>query len=321
MASPAKAKATASNQSNAAMDSFQRFWRKTPYAGDYLGLAILLIVYTIIQIIDIEPFHRLFRLDDPRIQFPHAENERVPVYFLFLYTAILPLILLTLWTLIFRPPYHKAHVTLLNFCTTLLLTTLLTDIFKNAIGRPRPDLLARCQPDPTTPRDELVDWQVCTETRHHLLHDGWRSFPSGHSSVAFAGLGYVALFSASQLGAMRPRAGLVMALVCLVPLVGAALIAISRLEDYRHDVFDVIAGSSLGFTVAIANWSRWWPSLFALGSEEPWSVTGEGGRMGSGRVSPSGGFQRVRDEEEGAFLGRDEDGEEVFGGSGSSRRL
>lgn len=81
MASPAKVKAMATSHknTNTILEPFQRFWRKTPYAGDYLGLAIILVAYLTIQIIDVEPFHRMFRLDDPRIQFPHAEVERVPV--------------------------------------------------------------------------------------------------------------------------------------------------------------------------------------------------------------------------------------------------
>ena len=55
----------------------QRFWR-TSYAGDYLGLSVLLAAYLLLKLTD-EPFHKMFRLDDPRIQFPHAEIQRVPV--------------------------------------------------------------------------------------------------------------------------------------------------------------------------------------------------------------------------------------------------
>jgi len=58
-------------------EAIQRFWQKT-YAGDYLGLILLLAAYLVLQFLG-EPFHRMFRLDDPRIQFPHAEVERVSV--------------------------------------------------------------------------------------------------------------------------------------------------------------------------------------------------------------------------------------------------
>lgn len=48
------------------------------YASDYLGLGLLLAAYLVIQFLA-DPFHRMFYLSDPRIQFPHADIERVPV--------------------------------------------------------------------------------------------------------------------------------------------------------------------------------------------------------------------------------------------------
>jgi diacylglycerol diphosphate phosphatase/phosphatidate phosphatase len=116
----------------------------------------------------------------------------------------------------------------------MALTSFVTDVIKNAVGRPRPDLIARCKPRAETLRDVLVDIGVCTESDHHTLHDGWRSFPSGHSSFAFSGLGYLSLFFSGQLHVFRPRTDLGKALFALAPILGAAMIAISRCEDYRY---------------------------------------------------------------------------------------
>ena len=85
-------------------------------------------------------------------------------------------------------------MTVLGLAISVVLTTFLTDVVKNAVGRPRPDLIARCKPKEGTPEHKLVNVEVCTETDHHVLHDGWRSFPSGHSSLAFSGLGFLALY-------------------------------------------------------------------------------------------------------------------------------
>ncbi|KAM0318780.1 hypothetical protein ACHAO8_001577 [Botrytis cinerea] len=122
---------------------------------------------------------------------------------------------------------------MLGFFIGLVLTSFITDVIKNAVGRPRPDLISRCKPTPETPENKLVTIHVCTETDHHTLHDGWRSFPSGHSSFAFAGLGYLAFFFAGQTHVFRPRTDLGRVLLALAPLLGAAMIAISRCEDYR----------------------------------------------------------------------------------------
>ena len=292
----------ASTNDSGLLEAAQRFYKKT-YAGDYLGLALVCAALLLIKFFG-EPFHQMFMLNDPRLQHPHAEVQRVSVctstyiktererdYLelihnanvlaqLFLYAAGIPLIVLILWTLTWRPDFHKAHITILGLAISLLTTTFLTDVLKDAIGRPRPDLIARCKPNSSAPHDRHVTIDICTETHHHTLHDGWRSFPSGHSSVAFAGLTWLALFLASQTHLLRPRASLITVLLCLAPLLGAALIAISRLEDYRHDIGDVICGSALGFVVAYFNWRRYYPSLLSKGCDEPFAAP-EG--------SPSGG--------------------------------
>ena len=59
----------------------------------------------------------------------------------------------------------------------------------------------------------------------------------------------------------RPRTDLARVLLSLAPIVGATLIAISRLEDYRHDVYDVTVGSALGMLVAYFSYRRYYPKL------------------------------------------------------------
>ena len=113
------------------------------------------------------------------------------------YAAVLPLIILMIWLALSQSAIHKSHVTILGLFISIALTIVVTDTVKNAVGRPRPDLIARCKPQKDTPKDTLVTYAVCTETDHHILHDGWRSFPSGHSSFAFSGLGYLALYAPS----------------------------------------------------------------------------------------------------------------------------
>ncbi|KAI5371068.1 putative phosphatidic acid phosphatase type 2/haloperoxidase [Septoria linicola] len=291
-----KAKVTGSNDTGL-WETARRFWQRS-YAGDYLGVAILIAGFVVLKLFG-QPFHSQFRLDDPRLQHPHAEVERVDIVWLLIYAGLLPLAILLVWAALIRPSPHQLHVTILGLVISILTTTFITDIIKDAVGRPRPDLIARCKPAQGTPRDAMISVEVCTEQNHHVLHDGWRSYPSGHSSFAFAGLGWIALLLASQLHVLRPRASLVVVLACLAPLMGAALIAVSRLEDYRHDVFDVVCGSLLGFAVTYGNWRRYYPSLMASGCEEPYELV-QGNGMGG-----SGGFQRVRDEEQG--VGREVD--------------
>lgn len=232
----------------------------------------------------------MFTLDDHHIQYPHAIVQRVPSYMNIVYSLAIPLGIFFAWTLVIRPKVHKAHVTILGLLISIALATVLTDIIKNAIGRPRPDLLARCKPEKGTPEHLLVTIDVCTETDPHTLQDGWRSFPSGHSSFAFAGLGYLALFFAGQLHVFRPRTDLARVLVALAPLIGAAEIAMSRMADYRHDVYDVTVGSLLGMSMAYFSYRRYYPGLRNSRCDEPYPSRAQ--------IADANGTGKFKDDEE-----------------------
>jgi len=285
--------------------SVARFWEKT-YAPDYVGFVLLLAAYFLVQFL-IEPFHRLFFLSNINIQYPHAEVERVPVGWNIFYAGGIPLVTLILTLAVTRSSIHKCHVTLLGFFISLILASFITDVIKNAVGRPRPDLIARCRPASGTPDHKLVDITICTQTNHHVLHDGWRSFPSGHSSFAFSGLGFLALFFCGQMHVFRPRTDLGRALLAMAPLLGAAMIAISRCEDYRHDVYDVTCGSILGMAIAFFSYRRYYPRLRSPKCDEPFqsreTLFNEGfGKLKNdeetGRVITAREFDLDDDEEE-----------------------
>lgn len=83
-------------------------------------------------------------------------------------------------------------------------------------------------------------------------------------------------------------------LVCIAPLLAAFLIAASRLEDYRHAVADVSAGSLLGSVITYLTFRRYYPSLSSENCSEPY-------------VEARSTFQRLRDEEEGYSRDIDDD--------------
>ncbi|KAK6602151.1 pap2 domain protein [Botrytis cinerea] len=236
-----------------------RFWEKS-YAPDYVGFVLLLTAYVLIEFLQ-EPFHRMFFINNINIQYPHALVERVPVGWNLIYAGVIPCITLAIWLGISRANLHKCHVTILGFFIGLVLTSFITDVIKNAVGRPRPDLISRCKPTPETPENKLVTIHVCTETDHHTLHDGWRSFPSGHSSFAFAGLGYLAFFFAGQTHVFRPRTDL-----------------------GGHDVYDVTCGSILGISLAYFSYRRYFPRLHSSKCHEPYPSREAAFNQGFGKI-------------------------------------
>lgn len=94
----------------------------------------------------------------------------------------------------------------------------------------------------------------------------------------------------------RPRTDLARVLLALAPLVGATLIAISRLEDYRHDVYDVTTGSVLGMLFAYFSYRRYYPKLNSPHCDTPFPSRAE--------WASRNGFGKLKDEE--ARIGRAE---------------
>ncbi|KAJ5666634.1 Phosphatidic acid phosphatase type 2/haloperoxidase [Penicillium macrosclerotiorum] len=264
-----------------------RFYHRS-YAADYLALGFLAMGWLLIQIF-VNPFHRMFSLDNKAIQYPFAVHERVPVVMSVIYAGVIPFLIILAWSAKFHPGVQKTQVTVLGLLVALMMTSFLTDLIKNAVGRPRPDLLSRCKPSRGTADNMLVAWTVCTETNQHILQEGWRSFPSGHSSFSFSGLGYLSLFSCGQMHIFRPRADLGRCLLAFFPLLCAALIAISRLDDYRHDVWDVTCGGFLGMLVGWFSYRRYYPSLRSVNCDTPYDKV---------ELSGVDGFSRLEDEEQ-----------------------
>lgn len=122
-------------------------------------------------------------------------------------------------------------------------------------------MISRCKPTAGTSLTEILTIDVCSAPHDHVLNDGWKSFPSGHSSFSFAGLGYLSLWLCGQLHVLRPGTDLARFLIVLTPLTGALLIALSRMADYRHDVYDVTCGSLLGFTITWFSYRRYFRRL------------------------------------------------------------
>jgi diacylglycerol diphosphate phosphatase/phosphatidate phosphatase len=192
---------------------------------------------------------------------------------LLFYSCAFPALVMTVYILSVpsaSSKVHKLHVALLGLVTSLLVASFITDFIKNTVGRPRPDLLARCMPRDGTPLHELVDWDVCTQTNRFKLDDGFRSFPSGHSSFSWSGLGYLTLFLCGQLGALKRHRGMGRCIVTVLPAIGAGLITISRTQDYRHDVYDVCSGTAIGMLCSWFCYRRYFRPVASAASAIPY---------------------------------------------------
>lgn len=168
------------------------------------------------------------------------------------------------------------HASFLGLVLSHAITVTATTLLKITIGRPRPDLIDRCAPRPGAQDPVpygLVNDSICSNpVDGHLVTDGFRSFPSGHASTAFAGLAFFSLYLAGKFHLYGGRKGYAaVQWLVFIPMIGAALIAVSRTMDYRHHATDVIAGGILGTIIAISSYFTYYPSLFHPQCHKPYS--------------------------------------------------
>ncbi|POS85022.1 hypothetical protein EPUL_006136 [Erysiphe pulchra] len=176
------------------------------------------------------PNKRPFLLENPEISFPYQVHEKVPVQLLALYALGGPaLVILTICLVlvpgpttskstprsaIWRRRMWEINVGWLGLGLSLSLTVFITGVMKNLFGKPRPDLLSRCIPDLANLEKhrvggffgtDVVSADICQQTDRFILEDGFRSYPSGHSSFASGGLIYLSLYLASKLAVSIPQ--------------------------------------------------------------------------------------------------------------------
>ncbi|SCU99036.1 LAME_0G01574g1_1 [Lachancea meyersii CBS 8951] len=208
-----------------------------------------------------------FRMDDPAINKSFIPNETVTSLQCLLIAFPLPLVVLTWWCLVgsdsiiqnrylarshagvAKPDWvhaklHLYHASCVALVLILGINGVLTNGLKLVVSNARPDFVARCKPkDSHAP---YISYDQCTETNQWVLFEGLKSTPSGHSSFAAAGLGFLYLWQVRHTRVSQLR-HIWCPVMCLVVMV-------SRVADHRHHWYDVMSGCALGLSVCALVW-------------------------------------------------------------------
>lgn len=241
------------------------------YAPDWVLTITLAAAFFLLD--EFSGFKREFSVSDSSLRHTFAVHERVPDPALYVIAFLAPLLLQWSINLATVRSWWDAHNSALGLVLSLSLAGSLTQVIKITVGRPRPDLISRCNPDSGTvdPTFGLSTVAICHQSDRHILNDGFKSFPSGHSSLSFAGLTFLSLYIAGKLHLFDTRGYTHKAWLCVFPLYGAALVAVSRTMDYRHHWHDVLAGSFLGIVTACFAYRQYFRSLASKTSHLPYA--------------------------------------------------
>lgn len=148
---------------------------------------------------------------------------------------------------------------------SVLLASLFQVVVKQLIGGFRPHFLDVCKPDLSRAwrnktglngvgfQQVMFTTEVCTQTDAMKLKLAITSFPSGHSTAAWAGFGFLFLWMNAKLKVWADHRPAFWKLsLTLLPLLVSVCIACSLTIDAAHNWYDIVAGSVIGIVMSLA---------------------------------------------------------------------
>jgi len=228
---------------NKFQESCSTWWHRS-YAVDWgVSIALFAVVHGITFFL--EPLDRFLPVNDPSVGYPSLPDI-VPTSALFILSTLLPWIAIGLIQIRHRSS-HDFHHASLALIATILFTTTVTTALKYAAGRYRPNYMA------------------------NSINDGKLSFPSGHSSMSFAGMTFLSLYLLGKFKLYHTdhTSSFAKSVLMVSPMTIAFFVALSRTIDYHHNYSDIIAGGLIGVAVAYLVYFMYYPPLHSHNSHKP----------------------------------------------------
>ncbi|XP_074295601.1 lipid phosphate phosphatase 2-like isoform X1 [Silene latifolia] len=222
---------------------------------DWLILLLLVVIDIVLNVI--EPFHRFVgrgMMED--LMYPFKGNT-VPFWAVPIIAVLLPLLVFLIYYFI-RKDVYDFHQATLGLLFSVLITSVITDAIKDGVGRPRPDFFWRCFPDGKGVYNNITGVVLCTGNKSDIK-EGHKSFPSGHTSWSFAGLGFLAWYLGGKIRVFDRRGHVAKLCLVITPILLAAMVAVSRVDDYWHHWQDVFAGGLLGMVISSFCYLQFFP--------------------------------------------------------------
>ncbi|KAK4721345.1 hypothetical protein R3W88_011578 [Solanum pinnatisectum] len=226
---------------------------------DWLILLVLVAMDGFLNYI--QPFNRYTNskmLED--LKFPFKEHDTIPMWAVPIFAVILPCTVFLIYYH-YRRDVYDLHHAILGIMYSVLVTAVITDSIKDAVGRPRPNFFYRCFPDGIEilyagPFNQMAGMMNC-HGDPKLWKEGYKKafLSSGHTSWSFAGLAFLSWYLCGKSeGRFLTEEPCCKTLYCSASFTSfAALVGISRIDDYWHHWTDVFTGSIIAHVLYATN--------------------------------------------------------------------
>ncbi|KAK6540166.1 hypothetical protein TWF694_008987 [Orbilia ellipsospora] len=200
----------------------------------------------------------------PQFAYPLRKNI-IPIWLAAVLASLIPIVFIVLFQVRIKS-FWDANNAILGLLYSLINAAVFQVFLKWLIGGLRPHFLAVCNPDVTLPpaagaNNDQVNFDknsasgfgflmftrtVCRGNKDDI-NDSLESFPSGHSTAAFAGFVFLFLYFNAKLKLWSNyHPAMWKMTLAYAPLLGAVLIAGSLTIDEFHHWYDVLAGATIG---------------------------------------------------------------------------
>ncbi|KAI1822987.1 phosphatidic acid phosphatase type 2/haloperoxidase [Xylaria intraflava] len=205
----------------------------------------------------------------PEFAYP-LRKEIIPIWLAAFLASVVPIIAILLMQFRVRS-FWDVNNGVIGLLYSLITAAVFQVFIKFLIGGLRPHFLDVCKPDIGRAksvynaagfRQLYYTPEICTGDISEI-NDSLESFPSGHSTAAFAGFVYLYLYLNAKLKVFANyQAPMWKLVVIYTPILGAVLIAGALTIDEYHNWYDVCAGGIIGTVMAFSSYRMCYAAIW-----------------------------------------------------------
>lgn len=212
----------------------------------------------------------------PEFAYP-LRKEIIPIWLAAFLAAVIPIVVILFMQIRVRS-FWDVNNGVLGLLYSLITAAVFQVFLKCLIGGLRPHFLDVCKPDISLASNAegkegapynaagfnqiYYTAEICTGDQNEI-NDSLESFPSGHSTAAFAGFIYLYLYLNAKLKVFSNYHPAMWKLIAIyTPVLIATLIAGALTIDEFHHWWDILAGAAIGTVMAFSSYRMVYSSIW-----------------------------------------------------------